>query len=261
MKTREWRWDKIKPSWGPGPWEEEPDKRQWTDPATGLPCLIVRNRLGGLCGYVGVPPSHPWYGRDYSSCTLPVATPRGPREGDQDGLMAKLGPEWRKRQEEQLVCKEDYCAHTPSSIIEVHGGLTFADHCAPITPERWEAFRQQRPAMEAMAAKHPQGDAADDLRDWAGTWDSYEAWAEQQTAMTICHVPEPGEPPLWWFGFDCGHAGDILPGMARFFRAPTGYLQTYKNLTYVTRQCARLAEQLRAAAPQMRAVSFVDETQ
>lgn len=42
--------------WGPGPWDGEPDKMQWTDPATGLDCLIVRNTLGALCGYVGVTP-------------------------------------------------------------------------------------------------------------------------------------------------------------------------------------------------------------
>ncbi len=31
-----------KTGWGEGPWQSEPDKRQWQDEATGLPCLIVR---------------------------------------------------------------------------------------------------------------------------------------------------------------------------------------------------------------------------
>ncbi|HYJ33795.1 MAG TPA: hypothetical protein VE326_11300 [Candidatus Binatia bacterium] len=48
-----------------GPWDDEPDKAQWIDEATGLDCLIVRNHFGALCGYVGVPPSHPWHGKDY----------------------------------------------------------------------------------------------------------------------------------------------------------------------------------------------------
>jgi hypothetical protein len=52
--------------WGPGPWQEEPDKIQFPDPDTGLPCLIVRNHSGSLCGYVGVDAGHPYYGRDYS---------------------------------------------------------------------------------------------------------------------------------------------------------------------------------------------------
>lgn len=44
--------------WKPGPWDDEPDKIQWKT-AAGLPALIVRNSIGNLCGYVGVPPSHP----------------------------------------------------------------------------------------------------------------------------------------------------------------------------------------------------------
>ena len=40
---------------------------QWTDEATGLVCLAKRNpHLGFWCGYVGVPPSHPWHGKDYN---------------------------------------------------------------------------------------------------------------------------------------------------------------------------------------------------
>lgn len=33
-----------------------------------FPCAIVtEHRMGHLCGYVGVPPHHPWYGKDYDS--------------------------------------------------------------------------------------------------------------------------------------------------------------------------------------------------
>ena len=51
--------------WPGGPWDLEPDKIQWQDKKTGLPCLIVRNHFGGLCGYVGVPHDHPFYEKDY----------------------------------------------------------------------------------------------------------------------------------------------------------------------------------------------------
>lgn len=51
----------------PGPWDSEPDKVQWIDPATGLDCLIHRNPGGALCGYVGVPPGHPCHGRGYNA--------------------------------------------------------------------------------------------------------------------------------------------------------------------------------------------------
>ena len=54
-----------KASWGPGPWQDEPDKEQFADEATGLPCLIRRSDLSGsLCGYVGVSEGHPWFGKD-----------------------------------------------------------------------------------------------------------------------------------------------------------------------------------------------------
>lgn len=49
----------------PGPWMDEPNKMQWVDAATGLPCLIVRGGSASLCGYVGVPPTHPFHKRDY----------------------------------------------------------------------------------------------------------------------------------------------------------------------------------------------------
>jgi hypothetical protein len=62
MKT--WTIPDRKPD-TPGPWQDEPDKVQWIDEASGLDCLIVRNGSGALCGYVGVPPGHPWHGQDY----------------------------------------------------------------------------------------------------------------------------------------------------------------------------------------------------
>lgn len=69
MKEQEWVSDSLdKKSWGEGPWVDEPDKIQWQDPDTGLPCLIVRGPLGALCGYVGVGPDHPWYGLRPHEC-------------------------------------------------------------------------------------------------------------------------------------------------------------------------------------------------
>jgi hypothetical protein len=57
-------------NWPKGPWDNEPDKMQWVDEATGRPCLVVRNPLGALCGYVGVPPSHPLHGKHYHEVDL-----------------------------------------------------------------------------------------------------------------------------------------------------------------------------------------------
>lgn len=81
------------------PWTGEPDKVQWIDPATGLDCLIVRNQFGALCGYVGVPPGHRFYGIGYNTC---------PQE-----------------------CGKDDCEHSPESVLRVHGGITFSNVCDP----------------------------------------------------------------------------------------------------------------------------------
>lgn len=58
--------DRAEKGWPEGPWDGEPDKVQWPDAATGLPCLAVRSpHNGNWCGYVGLPPEHPMYGRGY----------------------------------------------------------------------------------------------------------------------------------------------------------------------------------------------------
>ena len=55
-----------KSDWGPGPWQSEPDRVEFSH--AGFPCLIVRHRTSGhLCGYVAVPPGHIWHGFDFSS--------------------------------------------------------------------------------------------------------------------------------------------------------------------------------------------------
>jgi len=71
VKTIEYR-TVDKSEWGEGPWQAEPDKVQWQDEATGLPCLIVRNIAGCLCGYVGVTAEHPFFGKGYGDVDVEV---------------------------------------------------------------------------------------------------------------------------------------------------------------------------------------------
>lgn len=47
--------------YGPGPWSNEPNRLEFEE--YGLPCLMHRNPLGAWCGYVAVPPGHPYYGK------------------------------------------------------------------------------------------------------------------------------------------------------------------------------------------------------
>jgi hypothetical protein len=181
-----------KSEWPRGDWDHEPDKAQWIDEATGLDCLIVRNRSGALCGYVGVDASHPLHRQDYD--------------------------------------KVD---------VEVHGGLTFADRCADITPERHQKALAQIPRLEQEAQKYPRGDAARYLRELASDYDEWKALMESRA---ICHIPASGRADhVWWFGFDCAHSGDVCPAHGRDFAGPEEW---YKPFAYVVAEVRRLAVQL-----------------
>lgn len=64
----------------------------------------------------------------------------------------------------------------------------------------------------------------------------------------ICHVAKPGEPDdVWWFGFDCAHAGDLCPGhqRERFGMIFSGS-EEYRDIDYVRSEVKQLAEQLSA---------------
>lgn len=66
MKQLQWTFvDKTE--WPRGEWDREPDKLQWMDEATGLPCLVHRGPSGSLCGYVGVSEGHPAFEKEYDS--------------------------------------------------------------------------------------------------------------------------------------------------------------------------------------------------
>lgn len=145
----------------PGPWSTEPKKVQWVDRHTNLPCLIVRNPIGALCGYAGVYEGHPLYKQGYSDPEV--------------------------------------------SDISVHGGLTFAGPC-----------------MKA-----------------------------EDHSEFVCHIPEPGtSDDVWWFGFDCAHWNDLMPGMLALreimpkYDVGLDYRNVYRDMDYVKHEVATLARQL-----------------
>jgi hypothetical protein len=47
---------------------------------------------------------------------------------------------------------------------------------------------------------------------------------------------------LWWFGYDCAHAGDTVPGL--HFSNPYRE-ETFKDLPFCINECEKLAEQLK----------------
>jgi hypothetical protein len=146
--------------WPAGPWDLEDDRYEWRH--LGFPCLIFRaGHTGALCGYIAIPPKHPWY---------------------------KL--------------------HGNDLDVDVHGGITYAADCHGV----------------------------------------------------ICHEPRKGESrKVWWLGFDCGHAFDVMPALIKVRQEARELLfrtvnlgvklpdERYRDLAYVTAEVNRLAEQAEAA--------------
>lgn len=119
MQTIEER-DVDKSGWPPGPWMNEPDRKQWMDEETKLPCLIVRNGgAGNLCGYVGVPPSHPLYGKCYSDRVKVVDL-----NAIQNTSEAKPYVAWFCE-----ALREPDGTVGVDSILDCHGGITYAAKC------------------------------------------------------------------------------------------------------------------------------------
>lgn len=77
----------------------------------------------------------------------------------------------------------------------------------------------------------------------------------------ICHNPEEGKhDDVWWFGFDCAHAFDLVPAMVKLeesdpylkelrekakAQTPEQWRDVYRNAEYVKKECEDLAKQLR----------------
>lgn len=241
---REWRNPELdKASWGSGAWSDEADKVQWVDEATGLDCLIVRNNGGALCGYVGVPESHPLYGVGYSEEVAGLGAMLEARKERPLGESPGVGV--------LLACLSGEVKASPAIVFEVHGGITFADACQEPTRAEYAAIPTHLadPARNAEALRHPEGDAARNLaslrRQQAMT---FEEWVEDQNGRRICHVPAPDRPAkVWWFGFDCAHAGDFSPAYDAFSRR-LGFArergEAYRDRGYVEVEVGRLASQI-----------------
>ncbi|MDP8928646.1 MAG: hypothetical protein M3O70_08760 [Actinomycetota bacterium] len=68
---------------------------------------------------------------------------------------------------------------------------------------------------------------------------------DEDPATSICHVPQPGRPTdVWWFGFDCAHAGDLAPKVAATMGYPPFPDERYRTQAYVVGETERLAKQL-----------------
>jgi hypothetical protein len=145
-----------KSEWEQGPWMDEPDKAQWIDKDTGLDCLIVRGPMGALCGYVGVPETHRYFGKEYAT-----------------------------------------------ALLNCHGGPTFSDRCNP----------------------------------------------DEDPATGICHTGPVANPTVWWFGFDCAHAMDLMPGLPDQILNNFFADRVYRDFAFVKKEVQSLANQLSEVKP------------
>jgi len=110
------------------PWKNEPDVKQWVEDS-GLRCSIRRHgHLGTLCGYVDVPPEHPWHGKDHRDLVEPISDELS--EVCQPVIPMLLFA---------LKPQEPGDTREPLELaVKVHGGLTYA---APSTePKGWWCF-------------------------------------------------------------------------------------------------------------------------
>lgn len=245
-----------KSDWPRGPWDNEPDKIQWQDEVTGLPCLIVRGPVGALCGYVGVPKSHPAYGLSYDGSPGPEfkkwhkASREAMRKAHEKARRNPTGPRRPRMDDYELPPSPQTVPGIGEAIahIEVHGGLTFANGCATINRKVWRHCMAQIRASAAEAKRYPRGDAAERVKEWEENgWNDFDKWRDDQEARAICHRAEGREKKVHWFGFDCAHAGDLAPEMEKFRKAMGSRLfedNQYRDIAYVTEECESLALQL-----------------
>lgn len=66
----------------------------------------------------------------------------------------------------------------------------------------------------------------------------------------------------WWFGFDCGHAWDVMPGMPNGWgtvpKLTPGLDEVYRTLPYVLAEVDRLADQLFVVKAAVAIISMPD---
>lgn len=166
-----------------GVWDNEPDEE--SGEYKGMKTFIKRGPVGHLCGYVGIPEGHPWFGKDYNDqVNVPKAIMERPIDVDKVGAI-------------NLLCaagKSDDMKEGFLDIvfaIDVHGGLTYASECVPM--------------------EKPDG--------------------------------------FWWFGFDCAHAGDLVP---RSTMARSNCI--YRDIEFVRQEIKSLADQLEHVTTYPRAI-------
>lgn len=219
MTTPEPKLDAIpKAQWEPGPWHEEPDFVRFVH--KGLECVVFRNLrvTGTLNGYVALQESHPWWGKAHNECTAsPPCEPAAPPDFTEWAQLGMPVPPVGSHLRASMLEPRWGCAHTPESILTVHGGITWGG------PMSFLAF----PAPDAVGEF-----------GWGFGFDTAHAWDVSpliDATLKLIYMLEDPTGARW-----AEHQG-------LFTRDPvemSGWRSTYKTLAYVRAEVERLAEQL-----------------
>lgn len=138
--------------------------------------------------------------------------------------------------------------------VEVHGGLTYGDICEPIMEDEWISYRVRRETWVTESLLYPMGDAARYLREDRKFDTSTLAGFQHYARLhSLCH-PECRHA-LNWFGFDCAHAWDLVPGMEAMREwsrrhsilgpvPPSPFAETYRDFDFVVEEVNKLAVEL-----------------
>jgi hypothetical protein len=155
---RTWTFPEARPKLE-GAWSSEPDKAQWVDEATGLDCLVNRNRFGAWCGYVGLPPEHPLYGKGYGDDALCDLEVHGGlnfadtcQEGAEDGWGVCHVPEPGRPAEVWWLGFD--CGHFQDLVpgrVEARSAIG-SPHPAPY-PQVYRTFDYVRAEVRSLAAQ------------------------------------------------------------------------------------------------------------
>lgn len=202
-----------------GPWIGEVDRLEFDH--AGMKCLIQRGPMGAWCGYVAVGMAHPYYRLWYGACT----------EG---------------------------CEPTPWAPPEEQ----YKDD--PLAPKHTREFLK---SMREISEKYPKGvlfskawhDQHQRCEDFSH---SIESKIDVHGGLTYSGENNPKRigredaPLQWWFGFDCAHHDDLVPGLIKSLTEVEETLGTassslpflrdgvYRTQEYVMEETKRLAEQL-----------------
>ena len=134
-------------------------------------------------------------------------------------------------------------------VQTVHGGLTYAAYCHPMAEDEWIRYRLRREKWLTESLVYPQGDAARMLaEDRKGDTSTLIGFLEWIRRHNLCHDDCPHG--LWWLGFDCAQAWDVVPVLLQHYRERhitfdlPGHPMTYKNFEYVVGETNALAVEL-----------------